>query len=167
MRHSSSLRGQTHHQKRPPSLRGGHAGTLHERKHLQSKASEASTTNARPRGRDPLTATESIYTYFTPWKPLMMATGRGNAHNRHELKYKLTELPHSLFANVNRCLHAFKWNRHDRQICVITVTRSKLHMHRVRPSKGYQVFNSHIGRACPSHRDPPQSGGNNDNRMCQ
>ena len=69
--------------------------------------------------------------------------------------------------SITRALHAFKWNRHDRQICVITVTRSKLHMHRVRPSKGYQVFNSHIGRACPSHCDPPESGGNNDNRMCQ
>ena len=31
--------------------------------------------------------------------------------------------------SITRALHAFKWNRHDRQICVITVTRSKLHMH--------------------------------------
>ena len=31
----------------------------------------------------------------------------------------------------------------------------------------YRVFNSHIGRACPSHYDPLESGGSNDNRMRQ
>ena len=42
--------------------------------------------------------------------------------------------------SITRALHAFKWNRHDRQICVITVTRSKLHMHRVRDhQKGIQL----------------------------